>query len=43
MTQEEKNKHYKHALVAIENEERDFICNILMWQMQSWISESELE
>jgi hypothetical protein len=42
MIQEERNKHYRHALVAVENGEH-FICNILYFQLRGRFSSEELE
>ncbi len=43
LTEEERNKHYRHALVAIENGKL-FICNILYSQIGgNGVSDEELE
>ncbi len=45
MKKEKRNKHYRHALVAIEKGDGDFICNIFIKQIGvgAYLSDEDIE
>ncbi len=43
MTKSERNKHYRHALVAFEKGKSEFICNQLGYEIGNYIQEENLQ